>query len=69
MFHNDVNAFTGIGGLMYVNANGDSDPDFTLLDSEPLEGDWRVRKYGPCTGKTLNLVARLKQTYSATCTS
>ena len=43
MFHNDVNAFTGIGGLMYVNANGDSDPDFTLLDSEPLEGDWRVR--------------------------
>ena len=27
---------------MYVNENGDSDADFTLLDAEPVNGEWRV---------------------------
>ena len=25
-----------------MNANGDSDTDFTLLDCNPLTGDWNV---------------------------
>lgn len=33
---------TGIGGMVYMNENGDRDTDFTLIDVEPTTGDWRV---------------------------
>ena len=32
----------GIGGMVYVNEHGDRDTDFTLLDMEPVTGNWRV---------------------------
>ena len=32
----------GIGGMVYINENGDRDADFTLLDEEPVTGEWRV---------------------------
>ena len=32
----------GIGGMVYINENGDRDTDFTLLDMEPGTGNWRV---------------------------
>ena len=32
----------GIGGMVYMNENGDRDTDFTLIDVDPNKGDWRV---------------------------
>ncbi|KAH3838472.1 hypothetical protein DPMN_111882 [Dreissena polymorpha] len=34
--------FEGIGGPAYVNANGDRDTDFTLLDLNPNNGEFQA---------------------------
>ena len=28
--------------MVYMNENGDRDTDFTLIDVDPITGDWRV---------------------------
>ena len=35
-------SFLGIGGMFYINSNGDRDADFALTDLDPLTGDWKV---------------------------
>ena len=34
--------YSGIGGMVYVNSNGDKDADFSLLDLDPMTGKYRV---------------------------
>lgn len=31
--------------MTYINANGDRDADFSLIDMSPVSGDWRVREF------------------------
>ena len=33
---------SGIGGIVDINENGDRDTDFTLIDVDPVSGNWRV---------------------------
>jgi len=43
---------SGIGGPVFINENGDRDTDFTLLDMDPVSGDFRVRLTYSCVKYT-----------------